>query len=71
MSQSRDSDIDPNIYLDLFFASNQTFNIFYPKILHASFLASYLLCTDLNIIFYILVLAFSSKKILHALQSQD
>ena len=32
----RDPDIDPNIDLDSSFAFNQTSNIFYPKILHAS-----------------------------------
>ena len=39
IQQSQDSNIDPNINFDLFFAFNQTLNIFYPKILHTSFSA--------------------------------
>ena len=39
-----DLDIDPNINLDIFFPFNQTFIIFYPKILYALFLAFSFFC---------------------------
>ena len=70
MSQLRNLNIDSNIDLDLSFAFNQTFNIFYPKILYASFLAFNLPYTNLNITFYILTLAFFGKKALYVLGSQ-
>ena len=59
---------DPNI--ESSFASNQTFNIFYPKILHASFSTSDLPCTDLDITSHISALALSGVEVLRVLRSQ-
>ena len=74
---SRDSDIESS------FASNQTSNIFNPKILHASFSASdlprhrashyclsQLPCTDSDTTSYTSALVLSGKKVLRVLQSQ-
>ena len=64
MLWSYNFNIDPNINLDSSFASNQTSNIFHPKILYASFSAFGLPCTDVDITFYILTLTFFRKKVL-------
>ena len=61
---SRDPDIES------FFASKQTFNIFYPKILYVSFSAFNLPGTNLDIISHTSALAFFGKKVLRFLQSQ-
>ena len=66
---SRDFDIDFDIKLDLFFTSNRTSNIFHPKILHASFSAFNLFCTDSDITSYTSALAASGKKVLCVLRS--
>ena len=71
-----------NFNIKLFFIFNQTFNIFYSKILYVSFLAFdlsyyqapycyhlFLSCINLNTISHILVLAFYRKKVLRVLQS--
>ena len=71
MLQLRNFNINPNINLDLSFASNQTSNIFYSKILHASFSTFDLPCINLNITSYTLALALSREKVLHVLESQD
>ena len=59
---------DPDI--KSFFASNQTSNIFYPKILHASFSVFNLPYTNFNTTSHILALALSVAKVLYVLQSQ-
>ena len=58
---------DPDIDLDSFFAFNQTFNIFYLKILYTLFSIFDFLYTDLNIIFYISTLAFFKEVVLYVL----
>ena len=55
---------DPNIDLDSSFASNQTSNIFHPKILHALLSASNLPRTDLDITSHTPALALSGEKVL-------
>ena len=60
-----------NLNIKFFFASNQIFDIFYPKILHALFLAFDFSYTDSDIIFYILVLAIFREKILFVLENQS
>ena len=59
---------DSNI--ELFFASNQTSNIFHFKILYALFSVSDFSCIDLDITSYISVLALSREEVLRVLQSQ-
>ena len=49
------------------FVSNQTSNIFHPKILHILFSAFNFPCTNLNITFHTSALAFSREEILHVL----
>ena len=63
--RSRDPNINLNINFDSFFAFNQTSNIFHSKILYTLFSTFDFLYTDLNITFYISILAFSKKKILY------
>ena len=70
MLQSRDPNIDCNINFDLSFAFNQTSNIFFSKILHASFSTSNLPCTNSDIIFYTSALALSDNKVLCILWNQ-
>ena len=70
MTYSLDLDIDLDIDLNSCFASNQISNIFYLKILYASFLASHFPYINLDIIFYISVLAFFRKEVLPIIQSQ-
>ena len=59
-----------NIDYDLSFASNQTSNIFYPKILYALLLAFDLPCTDSDITSYTFTLVLFGEEVLHVLQSQ-
>ena len=61
---------DPDINLDSFFASNQTYDIFYPKSLHASLSASDLPRTDLDITFHTFALALSRGEVLCVLQNR-
>ena len=61
---------DPNINLDLSFASHQTLDIFYPKILHTSLSTSNLTCTNSDIISHTSALALSGEEVLCVLQSQ-
>ena len=61
---------DPDIDLDSSFASNQTSDIFHPKILHASLSASDLSRTDLDITSYTLALALFGEEVLHVLRSR-
>ena len=63
----RNFDIDTNINLDLSFASNQTSNIFYFKILYALVSAFDFLYINSDIIFYTLALAFFPEKVLRIL----
>ena len=62
---------DLNIDLDSSFASNQTSNIFYLKILHTLLSASDLLYINSDITSHTSALALSREKVLRVLQSQD
>ena len=70
MLWSYNPNIDFDINLDLSFASNQTFNIFYLQILYILFSAFNLPYIDLDITSYTSTLAFSGEKVLYVLQSQ-
>ena len=61
---------DPDIDLDLSFAFNQTSDIFYFKILHASLSAFNLPRTDSDITSHTPTLDLSRKEVLRVLRSQ-